>query len=176
MFVIISLHWLLGEAGSAMVLSNLWTQMQEFEPKANTSLISHPINLNQEWRLSFQFKPSNYISEWANLLQVTTGGNKDKYGDRTPALFFHRDKGMLVASAVNGEKSFQPRNGTSKYWYLPKLGKWTRLEVGQNKVDKTDSIKFYMSIEHVEVFSVVNTKPMNFSSVEVFSFSSKTFH
>lgn len=167
MFVIISLHWLLGEAGSVMVLSKLWTQMQEFEPRAKTSLISHPINLSQEWRLSFQFKPNNYTSGWANLLQVTIGGKKEKYGDRTPAIFFHKDRGMLVASAVNGKSSFQPQNGT-EYWNLPEIGKWTWVEVGQKKVEMTNKINFYMSIEHVEVFSVLNTQPMSFSDVQVF--------
>merc|ERR1712012_873646 len=113
MFVIISLHWLLGEAGSVMVLSKLWTQMQEFEPRAKTSLISHPINLSQEWRLSFQFKPNNYTSGWANLLQVTIGGKKEKYGDRTPAIFFHKDRGMLVASAVNENQASNLKMGQS---------------------------------------------------------------
>ena len=89
-----------------------------------------------------------------------------EYGYRTPALFFHKRSGMMVASAVNGQKSFQPKNG-SKYWDLPKLGKWTEVVVGQQKEESSDVVNFYMSIDNVEIFRVLNTKPMNFSNVQV---------
>ena len=90
----------------------------------------------------------------------------EKYGDRTPAIFFHENFGMLVASAINGHKSFQPKNG-SKYWNLPELGKWTQVVVGQQKEKNSDDIHFYMSMNNVEIFRVLNTKPMNFSGVQV---------
>ena len=94
------------------------------------------------------------------------GGNNGQYGDRTPAIFFRGNVGMLVASAVNGQKSFQPKNG-SKYWNLPELGKWTQVVVGQQKEENSDDIHFYWSMNNVEIFRVLNTKPMNFSGVQV---------
>ena len=163
MLVIIFLQWLLvRQADSTLVLS----MMQEFEPKDNNTLITYPIHLNQEWRLSFQFQPNKYISNWANLLQLTIGDKMKDYGDRTPAIFFHKSQGMMVASAVNGHKSFQPKNG-SKYWNLPEIGKWTQVVVGQQKEESSKNVHFFMTINNVEMFRVLNTKPMNFSNVQV---------
>jgi len=114
----------------------------------------------------FQFYPTEYLSRWANLLQVTIGGNYGQFGDRTPAIFFRENFGMLVASAVNGQWGFQPKNG-SNWWNLPELGKWTQVVVGQQKEENSDDIHFYMSMNNVEIFRVLNTKPMNFSGVQV---------
>ena len=51
MLVIILLQWLLtSTADSTLVLS----RMQEFEPKANQSLTGFPIELFQDWKLSFE--------------------------------------------------------------------------------------------------------------------------
>ena len=51
MLVIILLQWLLtSTADSTLVLS----RMQEFEPKANQSLNGFPIELFQNWKLSFE--------------------------------------------------------------------------------------------------------------------------
>ena len=107
-----------------------------------------------------------YNSSWSNLLQLTIGGKKEQYGDRTPAIFFHEKYGMMVASAINGQKSCQPKNG-SKYWNLPELGKWADVVVGQQKEEVSDDVHFYMSINNVEIIRVLNTKPMNFSNVKV---------
>ena len=114
----------------------------------------------------FQFQPTKYISKWTNLLQLTIGGRAEKCGDRTPAIFFHESLGMMVASAVNGQKSFQPKNGP-KYWDLPELGKWTELVVGQQKQENSQDVHFYLAMDDVEIFRVLNEKPMNFSDVQV---------
>ena len=51
MLVIILLQWLLtSTADGTLVLS----RMQEFEPKANQSLNGFPIELFQNWKLSFE--------------------------------------------------------------------------------------------------------------------------
>ena len=73
---------------------------------------------------------------------------------------------MMVASAVNGQKSFQPKNGP-KYWDLPELGKWTELVVGQQKQENSQDVHFYLAMDDVEIFRVLNEKPMNFSDVQV---------
>ena len=61
MLVVISLQWFLArQADSTLVLS----MMQEFEPKDNNTLISYPIHLNQEWRLSFQVQDQRSLNYW----------------------------------------------------------------------------------------------------------------
>ena len=81
-----------------------------------------------------QVKPSRYISNWTNLLHLTLGGNAEEYGDRTPAIFFHLKEGMMVASAVSGEKNFRAQSvGNEEFWKLPKPGEWTRIEIGQRQ-------------------------------------------
>ena len=113
--------------------------------------------------------PTKYFSKWTNLLHLTVGGNAEKYGDRTPAIFFHRKNGMMVASAVSGEKNFRPKSngGGTKFWKLPNPGEWTWVEIGQRQEEWTNAVSFYISINDKEVFSVLNTQPRNFSDVKV---------
>ena len=116
-----------------------------------------------------QVKPTKYLSKWTNLLHLTVGGNAEAYGDRTPAIFLHRKHGMMVASAVSGEKNFQPKSvdGETKFWKLPKPGEWTWVEIGQRQDERTNAVSFYISINEKEIFSVLNTQPKNFSDVKV---------
>ena len=116
-----------------------------------------------------QVKPSRYISNWTNLLHLTVGGNAEEYGDRTPAIFFHLKEGMMVASAVSGEKNFRAQSvGNEEFWKLPNPGEWTRIEIGQRQ-EKTNAVNFYISINDKEVSSVLNTQPRNFSNVKVYN-------
>lgn len=117
-----------------------------------------------------QVKPTKYLSKWTNLLHLTLGGDVEAYGDRTPAIFFHRKQGMMVASAVSGEKNFRPKpsGGETKFWKLPNLREWTWVAIGQRQEERTNAVSFYISINDEEVFSVLNTQPRNFSDVKVF--------
>ena len=115
-------------------------------------------------------KPSKYISKWTNLVHLTIGGDAEPYGDRTPAIFFHRKQGMMVASAVSGVKNFRPKSnigGQTKFWKLPNPGEWTWIEIGQGQEERTNAVNFYISINNTEIFSVLNTQPRNFSGVKV---------
>ena len=119
-------------------------------------------------------KPSKYIAKWTNLVQLTIGGNAEAYGDRTPAIFFHRKQGMMVASAVSGMKNYRPKSnvgGRTKFWKLPNPGEWTWIEIGQRQEERTNAVNFYISINDTEIFSVLNTQPRNFSNVKVFDIS-----
>ena len=123
-----------------------------------------------------QVKPTRYLSKWTNLIHLTLGGNAESYGDRTPAIFFHRKQGMMVASAVSGEKNFRPKSngGETKFWKLPNPGEWTRVEIGQRQEERTNAVSFYISINDKQLFSVLNTQPRNFSDVKVSCFFCNT--
>ena len=124
------------------------------------------------YKILFQFKPTSYPTGTTNLFHLTRGGNGDDYGDRAPAVFLHHSQGLQFVSAVSGYKNYKPRpmpgQSTKKFFDLPNIGEWTSLEIGQRHEENTEAFTFYVSINHTEVHSVLNTQPANFSSMKVF--------
>ena len=99
---------------------------------------------------------------------MTVGGRgsdpSGNYGDRTPALWIHRTKGVLVSSAVNRRNRFL--KWISK---IPPIGNWTKIEVRQ--VLEGVSFMFEILIDEEKVFSVENEKPEKFHDVKIFASS-----
>ena len=79
-------------------------------------------------------------------------------GDRIPGIWFHKSKGVLVSTGLDGKASF---NKFVKP--LPSVGAWTRIEVRQSLH------MFSITIGNEEVFTKPNTKPMELSDVKVFA-------
>ena len=89
-------------------------------------------------------------------------GKNPNYGDRTPAVWTHSTKGLLVSSAVGGKASY------SQYFKsLPALDEWVKIEVGQELVGQ--DITYSISIRGKKVHSIKNTKPAVFKNVGVFA-------
>ena len=125
--------------------------------------------LAKEWRVSFEVKPKSYHNRSsASVLHMTVGGKgsdpSDNYGDRTPALWLHGTKGVLVSSAVNRRACFP--KWVSK---IPPLGRWTKIEVHQ--VLKGFRSMFEIFIDEDRVYSVENEKPEIFHDVKIFASS-----
>ena len=125
--------------------------------------------LAKEWRVSFEVKPRSYQNRSsASVFHMTIGGRgsdpSDNYGDRTPALWLHGTKGVLVSSAVNRRACF-PK------WIsqIPPLGRWTKIEVYQ--ILKGFRYMFEILIDEDRVFSVENEKPEIFYDVKIFASS-----
>ena len=93
---------------------------------------------------------------------MTIGSNSGKYGDRTPAIFFHPTRGMHVTSAINGNK-----NWVKNVAPPPPIGEWTTLSVSQ----KSSGGKYFYSfaVGGQKIFSVENTQPREFSNVKVYA-------
>ena len=85
-----------------------------------------------------------------------------KVGDRIPGIWFHKTKGVLVSTGLDGKASF---NKFVKP--LPSVGAWTRIEVKQSLVSSQHI--FSITIGNEEVFTKPNTKPMELSDVKVFA-------
>ena len=83
-------------------------------------------------------------------------------GDRIPAIWFHKSKGILVATALNGKASY---NKFVKP--LPPVGAWTRIEISQRMVSSQNT--FSITIGNQQVFTKPNTKPVELSDVKVFA-------
>ena len=83
-------------------------------------------------------------------------------GDRIPAIWFHKTKGVLISSGLDGKASY------NKFFKgLPPVGEWTRIEVSQTMV--SSQYKYSISIGNEQVFSKPNTEPVELSGVKVYA-------
>ena len=133
--------------------------------KRNTLLTTLP-TLTKEWRVSFEFNPKNFnYNGYAQILQMTIGGKGGKVGDRTPALWIHKSKGVYIVTTLNGKANVGKFFPTNK---LP-IGKWSALEISQTKRGTIYMFSFLINGE--TVWTQENTKPKQFSDVHVFASS-----
>ena len=123
--------------------------------------------LGKEWRVSVEVNPRSY--EWrsyASVLHLTTGGSGSgscaRVGDRTPALWLHPTRGVLVSTGLNGKASFS-RNVRNT---LP-TGQWSKIEV--NQIFSRDKYTFSILINETTVFSTINNKPEVLSNINIYA-------
>ena len=114
--------------------SALWTtaysREQEHSIKRNNLIATIP-KMTKKWRVSFEVKPRDYnFHSFSSVLHLTIGNNGGRIGDRTPAIWFHKERGVILSSAMDGKlvttnsfiKAFKP---------APPPGEWTKLVVSQ---------------------------------------------
>ena len=145
--------------------STLFSQTEETVIERNALLHTIPL-LKKEWRVSLDFKANSKISSLVQVFHMTKGGkgtgSGSKYGDRTPALWIHNTRGMLVSSGVGGKVSY------AKYYKpVPTPGQWVNIVIGQELVGS--AMKYFISIDGKEKLSVTNSKPAEFENVKVFA-------
>ena len=133
--------------------------------KKNDLLTTLP-TLSKGWRVTFDFYPTSYSYQgYAQILQMTTGGRMGKIGDRTPALWIHKTRGLYIATALNGKASVGKFFRTKK----PSLKKWTSVEISQMKKGRV--FIFSLIVKGETLWSVENSDPREFSDVKVFASS-----
>ena len=131
---------------------------------AKNALLSTLPTLDKEWRLTFEINPTSYnYRSYAQIIQLTIGGKSSAVGDRTPSLWFHRTRGVYLATNLDGKAS------AGKFFRnkLPQIGKWTRFEIKQERRGST--FFFSLLIGDQELWSVPNTKPQEFQQVKVYA-------
>ena len=134
---------------------------------ARNSLLTTLPNMTKEWRVTFEVNPTNYnLNGFASVLHLTIGGkgagSSAQVGDRTPAIWFHKTRGVLVSTALDGKASY------SKYFNnLPLAGEWTRIVVSQSLV--SSRYMYSITLGNEEVFSKTNKKPVELSDVKVYA-------
>ena len=96
---------------------------------------------------------------------MTTGGKSGKIGDRTPALWIHKTKGVYIVTTLNDK----PNEGHHFKTKKPSLNEWTSVEISQVVVGS--KYIFSLIIGGETLWSVENTKPRKFYSVKVFASS-----
>ena len=132
--------------------------------KKNTLLKTLP-TLAKEWKVTFDFKPTNYNYRGpAQVLQMTIGGKDGNIGDRTPALWMHKTRGVYIVTALSGKAA------VGKYIKKkPTLNQWSKVEISQ--VKQGYKYMFSLVIKGETLWSVENTQPKEFSNVKVFASS-----
>ena len=122
--------------------------------------------ITKEWRVGFDVYPKSFSAKYTSVLHMTIGGkgsgSGSMVGDRIPAIWFHKTKGVLVSTALNGKVSY---NKVIKD--LPPTRKWTRIEVSQTLV--SSKYIFSITIGDEQVFTKQNTKPVDLSDVKVYA-------
>ena len=146
----------------------VYSLQDEQKISKNTLLTTIPL-LKKEWKVSFDFKADNFRG-LQQVLHMTAGGrgagSGSKYGDRTPAVWIHSSRGLLISSAVGGRYSYikflKP---------LPSAGEWTTIEIGQEFEGSDLGVVYFITIGGKKVFSTHNSKPAAFENVKVFASS-----
>ena len=134
----------------------------EQEIAKESRLITLP-QLTKEWKVSFEVNPTDYkYTSYASLFHMTIGGNRGQVGDRSPAIWLHKTRGVLVSSAIDGKVAYSK---TVKP--LPAAGEWTKIEVSQVLVGAKHV--YSITIGDKKVFSKTNSKPVELDNVEVYS-------
>ena len=143
-----------------------WTTAYSMEGShevAKNALLTTIPQLTKEWRLSFEVNPTDFkYNGYASLLHLTIGGNRGQVGDRSPAIWLHKSRGVLVSSAIDGKVAYSK---TVKP--LPAAGDWTMIEVSQMLVGAKHV--YSITIGDKKVFSKTNSKPVELTDVKVYS-------
>nr|XP_047137903.1 uncharacterized protein LOC100212432 [Hydra vulgaris] len=118
--------------------------------------------LEKEYTVSFKIKPVSYSQGWKSVIHLTKGQNIGRYGDRTPAAWFHHDGSgkLTIASAINGNSNYyfntQP---------LP-LNEWSSFQISQYRVNGVYTFVVYLNGHTIH--SVENSKPESFENIKVY--------
>lgn len=85
-------------------LSSEVTQPVNTEVLLKKGFVLDRINcLYTTWVLEFEVKPFAITAGLGGIIRVTIGGDRSRYGDRTPAIWYNSHKGALqFSNAVNG--------------------------------------------------------------------------
>ena len=132
--------------------------------KKSSLLTTLPI-LTKEWRLTFEINPKSYASGYSQVVQITKGGKSGQIGDRTPSLWFHKSRGVYLATTLSGKANVGKFFRNS----LPRVGEWTRLVISQAKVGS--KYIFSLILAGKELWSAENLRPLEFSDVKVYASS-----
>ena len=111
LFFLTSFAVLFGFAkGQDMVWKTAFSLTGEKELAKDNLLTTLP-TLTKEWRVSLEVKPTDYdYSSYANVLHLTIGGKglgaSGKVGDRSPVIWIHKTKGVMISSTLNGKVAY----------------------------------------------------------------------
>ena len=167
LFFLTSFFFLRGFAeGRDMVWKTAFS-LDKVQEIAKNNLLTTLPQMTKEWKVSLEVNPTDYtFSSYANVLHLTIGGkglgSSANVGDRIPAIWIHKTRGVMISSALNGKASY-----TKTYKMIPPVGEWTKIEVSQTLIES--KYIYSISIGEKNVLKVENKKPVELSEVKVFA-------
>ena len=96
---------------------------------------------------------------------MTIGGRSGNVGDRTPALWIHKTRGVYISTTLDGKPTVGKFFRTKK----PPINEWTTVEISQAR--KGSKYMFSLIIKGEILRSVENTQPRRFSDIHVYASS-----
>ena len=152
-----------------IIFQNRYVELETLPPLHGENHLKFPFWLMEPLPKQFscmQVKPAIYVeAEYQNVLHLTIGGDAKEYGDRTPAVWIHPEKGIMISSAVNGTSDY----GFFCKKHLPSADKWTRYAVEQVMNEEEEEYVYSIFINDVEKHSGINKQPKAFSNVGVYA-------
>ena len=108
------------------------------------NLIAELPYIGKEYKISFEILITKFGSDpYQSVLHFGLGGNAEKYGDRAPAVWMTKDKYLLVASSISGNKN---------HYYISQMdlkeNKWIKIELSQTLTDGKAGIQDYIFSFH----------------------------
>ena len=166
-FFLTSFFFLHGFAeGQDMVWKTAFS-LDKVQEMAKNNLLTTLPQMTKEWKVSLEVNPTDYtFTSYANVLHLTIGGkglgSSANVGDRIPAIWIHKTRGVMISSALNGKAAY-----TKTYKVIPPVREWTTIEVSQSLV----GTKYFYSIslDNKNVLKVENKKPVELTNVKVFA-------
>ena len=139
-----------------------YSREQEHSIKRNNLIATIP-KMTKKWRVSFEVKPRNYnYDSFSSVLHLTIGNKGGRIGDRTPAIWLHKTRGVIISSAMDGKSSF-----IKAFKPAPPPGEWTKLMISQ---DLERNLYFFnFNIGNKTVFNKTNREPAELEYVKVYS-------
>ena len=152
--------------GQEMIWKTAFSRTREHELSQNQLLTTLP-KMTKEWKVSLEVNPTDYtFTGYANVLHLTIGGkglgSSANVGDRIPAIWIHKTRGVMISSALNGKASY-----TKTYKMIPPVGEWTKIEVSQTLIES--KYIYSISIDKENRLKVENKKPVELSDVKVYA-------
>ena len=152
--------------GQEMIWKTAFSRTREHELSQNRLLTTLP-RMTKEWKVSLEVNPTDYtFTGYANVLHLTIGGkglgSSAKEGDRIPAIWIHKTRGVMISSALNRKASY-----TKTFKMIPPVEEWTKIEVSQKLVES--KYIYNISIGKKNVLNVENKKPVELPDVKVFA-------
>nr|XP_047142754.1 uncharacterized protein LOC105844855 isoform X2 [Hydra vulgaris] len=128
------------------------------------SLVATLKTLPKEYSISFEVNASSFITNnWTNIIHFTIKEDNNKYGDRTPAVFFYPSKMgiMQICAPVNGNKNYAILSNEIK------LLEWTKVTIAQLLVD--GHYKYSIQVAGMTINTTTNSNASEFSNVKIYA-------
>ena len=98
--------------------------------------------ITKEFKISFDVMIKTYskVAQFENVIHLTTDGDKKKYGDRIPGVWF-LNKRLYIFTALNNNKNTMFHSSQN---FDP--GKWIHIEMSQTKDTNSEQVILSFSI------------------------------